>query len=60
MMLPERIRRVILLKDADGKRPDDTDRFLRRAATKFQRAGLVVLVASPTIGDDFNDMARLA
>ena len=60
MMLPERIRRVILLKDADGKRPDDTDRFLRRAATKFQRAGLVVLVASPTIGDDFNDRVRVA
>jgi hypothetical protein len=33
---------------------------LRLAATKFQRTGLVVMVASPTIGDDFNDMARVA
>ena len=54
------IRRVILLKDADGKRPEDIDRFLRRAATKFQRAGLEVAIASPTLGDDFNDMARAA
>lgn len=60
LMLPEGIHRVLLLKDADGKRPEDIDCFLRRAATKFQRAGLEVAIASPTLGDDFNDMVRAA
>jgi DNA primase len=57
LLLPDGVREVVLLKDADGKNPDDIDRFLRRAATKFQRRGLKVYIASPTLGDDFNDMA---
>lgn len=56
LMLPAGVRRLWLLKDADGKRPQDIDRHLRRAATKFQRLGLQVYVASPTLGHDFNDM----
>lgn len=58
LMLPEEVREVILLKDADGKNPADIDRFMRRAATKFQRAGLRVRVACPEMGKDFNDMVR--
>ncbi len=58
LMLPEGVEEVILLKDADGKNPADIDRFMRRAATKFQRAGLRVRVASPELGMDFNDMVR--
>lgn len=58
LMMPEGVEEVILLKDADGKNPADIDRFMRRAATKFQRAGLRVRVASPEMGKDFNDMVR--
>ncbi|MDY6960331.1 MAG: CHC2 zinc finger domain-containing protein [Pseudomonadota bacterium] len=54
--MPEGVEEVILLKDADGKRPQDIERFMRRAATKFQRAGLRVRIASPEVGKDFNDM----
>lgn len=60
LTLPEGVEEVILLKDADGKRPADIDRHLRRAATKFQRSGLRVRIAQPEQGKDFNDMVRAA
>lgn len=56
LMLPDGVREVLLLRDADGKNPADIDIFIRRAATKFSRAGLVVRVATPENGSDFNDL----
>ena len=56
LMLPPCVRRVILLKDADGKEPGAIDVLLRRAATKFRRAGIATSIAAPEAGKDFNDV----
>lgn len=57
LMLPEGVEELIILKDADGKKPEEIDILIRRAVTKFHRAGIArVRVASPELGLDFNDM----
>lgn len=60
LILPDHIRRVTVLEDADGKDPLATAAYMARAAAKFKRLGLQMSAASPPRGLDFNDMARVA
>lgn len=56
LMLPDTVHEVLILKDADGKKPETVDALLRRAVTKFTGAGKRVRVAAPELGCDFNDV----
>jgi DNA primase len=57
LLLPPIVRRVTILADADGDRYI-TSALLRRAARRWDRAGLDVAIASPPPGCDFNDVLR--
>ncbi len=58
LVLPDMVRRVILLADADAGDPDTAEVLLQRGARRFARAGLAVTIARPPAGCDFNDVLR--
>lgn len=58
LVLPEMVRRVILLADADAGDPDTAEVLLQRAARRYAGAGLAVSIARPPTGCDFNDVLR--
>jgi hypothetical protein len=58
LLLPECVRRVTLLMDADGKDPANAERLTRRAAAKFAARGIEVSIAAPPLGCDFNDLVE--
>lgn len=60
LILPAHVKRITILEDADGKDPLANDAHMARAVAKFGGFGLKVKVASPRLGADFNDMARMA
>lgn len=56
LVLPDVVRRVILLADADAGDPDTAEVLLQRGARRFAGAGLAVSIARPPAGCDFNDV----
>jgi DNA primase len=55
IVLPERIRKIIILADADGDRVVGRA-LVERAARRFDALGIDVVVAWPPDGMDFNDI----
>lgn len=55
LVLPPMVKRLTILEDAKGDRAT-TRRLLQRAVTRFERLGLMVAVATPPDGLDFNDL----
>jgi DNA primase len=58
LMLPDIVRRVILLADADSGDPATAEVLLQRGARRFAGTGLAVSIARPPAGCDFNDVLR--
>jgi len=58
LVLPDVVRRVILLADADAGDPETAEVLLQRGARRFAGAGLAVSIARPPAGFDFNDVLR--
>lgn len=58
LVLPDGVRRVILLADADAGDPDTAEVLLQRGARRFAAARLAVTIARPPAGCDFNDVLR--
>jgi len=58
--LPDCVKRLVILADADSSKPELAEELLRQAAQdqRDRRPGLVVTVARPLPGMDFNDMLR--
>lgn len=56
--LPAEVREVVILADADGKDPVNTEMLLTRAARRFEAEGRRVRIARPPAGMDFNDWLR--
>ena len=56
MLLPSGIAEVTILADNDGNDPENARRLIARAAAKFHANGLLVRVAWPPRGSDFNDL----
>lgn len=55
LVLPPTVKRLTILEDAKGDRAT-TRRLLLRAVARFERLGLLVTVATPPDGLDFNDL----
>lgn len=60
LVLPDGIKRLTILEDADGSDPHATRARVARAVAKFRRPGLKIAVATPEAGKDFNDMIQRA
>jgi DNA primase len=58
LVLPDVVRRVILLADADAGDPETAEVLLQRGARRFAGAGLAVSIARPPAECDFNDVLR--
>jgi DNA primase len=58
LVLPDVVRRVILLADADAGDPETAEVLLQRGARRFANAGLATSIARPPAGFDFNDVLR--
>lgn len=56
LILPDTIRDVLILADADGKDPLADRARVQRAVNRWSAEGRRVAVAWPTRGRDFNDM----
>lgn len=56
--LPDGVRRLTILEDADSKKPEIARATYDRAIAIQRRRGLDVRSAAPSLGRDFNDMAR--
>jgi hypothetical protein len=57
-LLPDVVRRVILLADADAGDPETAEVLLQRGARRLANAGLAISIARPPAGCDFNDVLR--
>ena len=58
LILPDAVRRVILLADADAGDFETAEVLLQRGARRYAGAGLNVSIARPPTGFDFNDLLR--
>lgn len=58
LVVPEGVKRLVLLADADNGDPESAEALLQRAARRFKRQGLEVRIARPPTGMDFNDLLR--
>ena len=61
VVIPPGVEEITLLMDNDAKNPRDLERTLNRACERYRdELGLVVRVAWPPKGQDFNDVLREA
>lgn len=56
MALPKGIAELTLLADNDGADPENGKRLVARSAARFRAQGVLVRVAWPPAGADFNDL----
>lgn len=54
--VPASVKELILCADGDNKDPKAADKVLQKAALAHQSKGHTVRIATPTHGQDFNDM----
>ncbi len=59
LLLPDFVKRVVILADNDGADPLSMQAMIARAAAKFRGQGIAVTVAWPPAGCDFNDVLGL-
>ena len=58
-LMPDGVRQLIILGDADGKDPAKTRAMLNNGALKFRQVqGIDTRIAMAAPGCDFNDMVR--